>query len=103
MTDHSCSRSLTDSKMPTNGRHLYGESHYLGVGPADSKSGPARGAAQDIRKREQLEGEVVVGFLERTGEILEIRPASRRRSCLCSGRRRRAAPSAALAIKIAPT
>ena len=32
MTDHSCSRSLTDSKMPTNGRHLYGESHYLGVG-----------------------------------------------------------------------
>src|SRR5258706_5851179 len=28
MTDHSCSRSLTDSKMPTNGRHLYRESHF---------------------------------------------------------------------------
>src|SRR6266478_3706067 len=61
------------------------------------------GPHRETPRPRQLKRQIVVGFLERSGEILEISPASRRRPGLGSGRCRRAAPSAALAIKIAAT
>ena len=65
--------------------------------------GPAlsSGAAKESQNPEQLKRKIVVGLLERPGEIFEVGAASTGSCCLGAGGCRRAAAAAVLAVEVA--